>query len=103
MKEYRILEKMINLSKIQPKLRNYSRLLYTFAFSLLKISYSAYNFVQSELPWPDIRSVYRHVSQLLTIKPYMLTNLSYLPDILEEYKSIINKLMWLQVTLSIMN
>ena len=91
MKEYRILKEMINLSKMQPKLRNYSQLLYTFAFSLLTISYSAYNFVQSELPLPDIRSVYRHASQLLTIKPYMLTNLSYLPDILEEYKNIINE------------
>lgn len=76
---------MINLSKMQTKLRNYSQLLYTFAFSFLAISYSAYHFVQTGLHLPDVRSVYRHSSQLYAVKPYMLTNLSYLPDILKEY------------------
>lgn len=74
MKEYRILEEMINLSKMHPNARNYSQLLYYFSFTLLTISLSAYNFVQSELPLPNIRSVYRKMSNILTIKPNMLTN-----------------------------
>ena len=90
MKEYRILEEMINLSKIHPNARNYSQLLYYFSFTLLTISLSAYNFVQSELPLPNIRSVYRKMSNILTIKPNMLTNLTFLPDILNEYKNITN-------------
>lgn len=90
MKEYRILDEMISLSKIQPKLRNYSKLIYTLAFSLLTISYSAYNFVQSELPLPDVRSVYRHSGEFLTIKPFMLTNMTFLPYILDQYKNITN-------------
>lgn len=62
--------------------------MYTFAFGLLSISLSAYNYVLSELPLPDIRSVYRHMNELLIIKPYMLINLSYLPEILDQYKNI---------------
>ena len=85
---YRILDELNELAKIIPRQRNYSQLIYTFAFGLLSISLSAYNFVQSELPLPDIRSVYRHMSELLIIKPYMLTNLSNLPQILDQYKNI---------------
>ena len=76
MQKYQILDELLTLSKIKPKQRNYSQFLYSFAFSLLTISYSAYNFVQSALPLPDIRSVYRHSCELLTVKPYMLTILA---------------------------
>ncbi len=89
MKEYRVLDEMNILAQILPKQRNYSLMLYTFAFGLLSISSSAYNYVQSELPLPDIRSVYRHQSELMVIKPFMLTNLTFLPEILKEYKDII--------------
>ena len=74
MKTYRLLDEMNILAQKQPRLRNYSQMIYTFAFGLLSISLSAYNFVQSELPLPDIRSVYRHMSELMIIKPFMLTN-----------------------------
>ena len=89
MKEYQVLDEMNILAQILPKQRNYSLMLYTFAFGLLSISSSAYNYVQAELPLPDIRSVYRHQSELMIIKPFMLTNLTFLPEILKEYKDII--------------
>lgn len=88
MKEYRVLDEMNILAQILPKQRNYSLMLYTFAFGLLSISSSAYNYVQSELPLPDIRSVYRHQSELMVIKPFILTYLTFLPEILKEYKDI---------------
>ena len=89
MRDYRLLDEMNILAQIPPRQRNYSQMIYTFAFGLLSISLSAYNYVQSELPLPDIRSVYRHMGELMMIKPFMLTNLSYLPQILTEYKNII--------------
>lgn len=89
MKPHRLLDEMNILAQIPPRQRNYSQMIYTLAFGLLSISLSAYNFVQSELPLPDIREVYRLMSELMIIKPFMLTNLSYLPQILDEYKNII--------------
>ena len=76
-------------AQIPLRQRNYSQMIYTFTFGLLSISLSTYNFVQSELPLPNIRSVYRYMNEIMIIKPFMLTNLSYLPQILNEYKNII--------------
>lgn len=52
-------------------------MIYTFAFGLLSISLSAYNFVQSELSLHDNRSLFLHISEFMTIKTFMLTSLSY--------------------------
>jgi len=66
---YRILKEMNQFANITPKLRNHSQRIYNFTFGLLYISLSAYNYVQSEFPLPDIRSVYRHMDGILIIKP----------------------------------
>lgn len=91
LKYYHLLDELNDLAKIPPKTRLYSHEIIMFACGLLAIGLSAYLYVQHFLPLPHIRTVYRHQSEYLTIKPNMLTNISNIDEILSQYKDLIKE------------
>ena len=89
-KEYELLNDLNEMAKIPPKLRFYPKNIVFFSCALLAIGLSAYLFVQSYLPLPDIRTVYRRQSEFMTVKPNMLLSLSNVNEIIKQYKELCN-------------
>lgn len=76
--------------KNPPKLRYYPKNIVFFSCALLVIGLSIYLFVQSYLPLPDIRTVYRRQSEFMTVKPNMLLSLSNVNEIIKQYIELCN-------------
>ena len=87
---YPILTEINELAEIHPNTRKYSSNIIFFSCGLLAIGLSAYLYVQNYLPLPHIRAVYPHQSEYLTITPELLSNISNVRVILQQYKTLLS-------------